>query len=79
MIAKTSKGGTAVSGRRGTPPGREARGVVREIDEEIGRLKKGISGYEQLLSERERLLRGTLRVDGRAEREGRAGQARLSG
>jgi hypothetical protein len=36
--------------------GRGARGVMREIDQELERINKGLSGYESLLRERERLL-----------------------
>jgi hypothetical protein len=53
-----------VSGRGGTPPGREARGAIRAIDQEIGRLEKRISGYERLLAERERLLRARAALTG---------------
>lgn len=53
-----------MSGRGGTPPGREARGAIRAIDQEIGRLDKRISGYERLLTERERLLRARAALTG---------------
>jgi hypothetical protein len=38
------------------PLGSGARGVMREIDQELERINKGLSGYEPLLRERERLL-----------------------
>ncbi len=53
-----------MSGRGDTPPGREARGAIRAIDQEIGRLDKRLSGYEQLVAERERLLRARAALTG---------------
>ena len=59
-----------MSGRGGTPPGREARGAIRAIDQEIGRLEKRISGYERLLAERERLLRARAALTGEPSAQG---------
>jgi hypothetical protein len=44
--------------------GRGARGVVRGIDQELDRVNKGLSGYEQLLRERERLLAARAALTG---------------
>ena len=46
------------------PLGRGARGVVREIDQELERISKGLSGYERLLAERERLLAARAALTG---------------
>jgi hypothetical protein len=48
--------------RRGA--GKGARGVVREIDQELERVNKGLSGYEPLLRERERLLAARAALTG---------------
>jgi hypothetical protein len=40
----------------GAPLSKGARGVMREIDQQLERVNKGLSGYEGLLRERERLL-----------------------
>lgn len=58
-----------MSGHGGTPPGREARGAIRAIDQEIGRLEKRMSGYERLLAERERLLRARAALTGEPSKE----------
>jgi hypothetical protein len=67
-----------VSGRGGTPPGREARGAIRAIDQEIGRLEKRMSGYERLLAERERLLRARAALTGEPSKESGARVRRVS-
>ena len=59
-----------MSGRGDRPPGREARGAIRAIDQEIGRLDKRISGYERLLAERERLLRARAALTGEPSAQG---------
>jgi hypothetical protein len=46
------------------PLGRGARGVMREIDQELERINKGLSGYEPLLRERERLLAARAALTG---------------
>ena len=46
------------------PLGRGARGVVREIDQQLERVNKGLAGYEGLLSERERLLAARAALTG---------------
>jgi hypothetical protein len=57
--------------RRGV--GRGARGVMREIDQELERISTGLSGYEPLLRERERLLaaRAALAGEGSSSGSGR--------
>jgi hypothetical protein len=45
--------------------GKSARGVVREIDRELERISKGLSGYEPLLRERERLLAARAELTGK--------------
>jgi hypothetical protein len=44
--------------------GRGAQGVMREIDQELQRINKGLSGYEPLLRERERLLAARAALTG---------------
>jgi hypothetical protein len=44
--------------------GRGARGVVREIDQELERVNRGLSGYEDLLRERDRLLAARAALTG---------------
>jgi hypothetical protein len=57
--------------------GRGARGVVREIDQELERISKGLSGYEALLRERERLLAARAALTGEGGERGSA-RARIS-
>lgn len=52
--------------------GRGARGVMREIDQELERINKGLSGYEPLLRERERLLAARAALTGTATGKGAA-------
>lgn len=52
--------------------GRGALGVVREIDEELARVNKGLSGYEQLLRERDRLLAARSALTGERPATGSA-------
>lgn len=52
--------------------GRGALGVVREIDEELARVNKGLSGYEQLLRERDRLLAARSALTGERPAKGSA-------
>jgi hypothetical protein len=59
------------------PLGRGARGVVRGIDEELERIEKGLSGYEPLLRERERLLAARAALTGETPSKG-AGRGRIS-
>ncbi|HEV7529174.1 MAG TPA: hypothetical protein VGO29_09790 [Solirubrobacteraceae bacterium] len=56
--------------------GRGARGVVREIDQELERINKGLSSYEPLLRERERLLAARAALTG--EPPSGSGKARIS-
>jgi hypothetical protein len=70
VIVKTSEGERRVSRRGDRPPGREARGAIRAIDQEIGRLDKRMSGYERLLAERERLLRARAALTGEPSGKG---------
>src|SRR5258707_7199179 len=44
--------------------GRGARGVVRGIDEELERVNRGLSGYDELLRERDRLLAAPAALTG---------------
>ncbi len=44
--------------------GRGARGVVRGIDEELERVNRGLSGYDELLRERDRLLAARAALTG---------------
>jgi DNA-directed RNA polymerase specialized sigma24 family protein len=44
--------------------GRGARGVVREIDQELERVNRGLRGYEDLLRERDRLLAARAALTG---------------
>ena len=62
------------SGRR---VGEGARGVVREIDQELERVNKGLSGYEPLLRERARLLAARAALTGEKPTSG-AGKGRTS-
>lgn len=48
--------------------GKGARGVVREIDQELERVNRGLSGYEELLRERERLLAARAALTGTPDR-----------
>jgi hypothetical protein len=56
--------------------GHGARGVVREIDQQLERIDKGLSGYEPLLRERERLLAARAALTG--EKPASRGKARIS-
>ncbi|HEV2975292.1 MAG TPA: hypothetical protein VGX69_09915 [Solirubrobacteraceae bacterium] len=56
--------------------GKGARGVVREIDQELERVNKGLSGYEPLLRERERLLAARAALTG--EQPPSSAKARIS-
>jgi hypothetical protein len=57
--------------------GKGPRGVVREIDQELERINKGLSGYERLLRERERLLVARATLTGEKLPSG-SGRARIS-
>jgi hypothetical protein len=59
------------------PLGRGARGVMREIDQELERINKGLSGYEPLLRERERLLAARAALTGTGPGRG-ADRGRIS-
>jgi hypothetical protein len=48
----------------GRPAGRGTRGVMREIDQELQRVNKGLSGYEPLFQERQRLLAARAALTG---------------
>lgn len=61
---------------KGESLGRGARGVVREIDQQLERIEQGLSGYEPLLRERERLLAARAALTG--ETPARGGGARIS-
>jgi hypothetical protein len=54
------------------PLGRGARGVMREIDHELERVNKGLSGYQPLLQERERLLAARAALTGGGSAKGAA-------
>jgi hypothetical protein len=56
--------------------GHGARGVVREIDQQLERIDKGLSGYQPLLRERERLLAARAALTG--EKPSGRGKARIS-
>jgi hypothetical protein len=56
--------------------GNGARGVVREIDQQLERIDKGLSGYEPLLRERDRLLAARAALTG--EKPSSPGKARVS-
>jgi hypothetical protein len=56
--------------------GKGARAVVREIDQELERIERGLSGYEPLLRERERLLAARAALTG--EEPPGSGKARTS-
>ena len=58
-------------------PGLGARGVMREIDQELERINRGLSGYEHLLRERERLLAARAALTGSRATKGSA-KARTS-
>ena len=60
----------------GSGVGKGARAVVREIDEELERIERGLSGYEPLLRERERLLAARAALTG--EEPPGSGKARTS-
>ena len=60
----------------GSGVGRGARAVVRGIDQELERIEKGLSGYEPLLRERERLLAARAALTG--EEPPGSGKARTS-
>ncbi|HWY91095.1 MAG TPA: hypothetical protein VNY31_10530 [Solirubrobacteraceae bacterium] len=53
-------------------PSNRARGVIHQIDQELARVQKGLSGYEPLLRERERLLRARAALTGEPVRSARA-------
>lgn len=44
--------------------GRGARGVLREIDQELERVNRGLSGYDALVGERKRLLAARAALTG---------------
>jgi hypothetical protein len=44
--------------------GQGSRGVMREIDRELERVNKGLSGYEALVREREQLLAARAALSG---------------
>jgi hypothetical protein len=48
--------------------GRGARGVVREIDQQLERVNKRLSGYAELLRERDRLLAARAALTGTPSR-----------
>jgi hypothetical protein len=50
--------------------------VVREIDQQLQRIETGLSGYEPLLRERERLLAARAALTGEAPKRG--SKARIS-
>jgi DNA-directed RNA polymerase specialized sigma24 family protein len=54
--------------------GRGARGVVREIDQELERVNRGLSGYEELLRERDRLLAARAALTGTPKTSPRTSQ-----
>ena len=56
------------------PLGRGTRGVMREIDQELERINKGLTGYEPLLRERERLLAARAALTGAPEKGGARGR-----
>ncbi len=58
------------------PVGRGTRGVMREIDQELERINKGLSGYETLLQERARLLAARAALTG--EKPARGARGRIS-
>jgi hypothetical protein len=60
----------------GSGVGKGARAVVREIDQELERIERGLSGYEPLLRERERLLAARAALTG--EEPAGSGKARTS-
>ena len=60
----------------GRGAGRGARGVVHEIDQQLQRIETGLSGYEPLLRERERLLAARAALTGEAPAS--AAKARIS-
>ena len=61
--------------RKGSPRG--VRGVMREIDQELERINHGLSGYDQLLRERERLLAARAALTGTKPTKG-TGRGRTS-
>jgi hypothetical protein len=61
----------------GKQSGKGVRGVVREIDQELERVNSGLSGYEPLLRERERLLAARAALTGEAL-PGAGGRGRVS-
>ena len=60
----------------GSGVGKGARAVVREIDQELERIERGLSGYEPMLRERERLLAARAALTG--EEPAGSGKARIS-
>jgi hypothetical protein len=60
----------------GSGVGKGARAVVREIDQELQRIERGLSGYEPMLRERERLLAARAALTG--EEPAGSGKARTS-
>ncbi len=60
----------------GSGVGKGARAVMREIDQELERVEKGLSRYEPLLRERERLLAARAALTG--EEPAGSGKARTS-
>jgi hypothetical protein len=58
----------------GWPVGRGTRGVMREIDQELQRVNKGLSGYESLLQERRRLLAARAALTGEVPAKGARGR-----
>jgi DNA-directed RNA polymerase specialized sigma24 family protein len=53
-----------------------AKGVIRQIDEELARVERQLSSYERLLGERERLLAARAALTG--EPVGASGRRRTS-
>jgi hypothetical protein len=52
--------------------GRGTRGVLREIDQELARVNRGLEGYERLLGERQRLLAARAAITGERHTSARA-------
>jgi hypothetical protein len=61
----------------GKQSGKGVRGVVREIDQELERVNSGLSGYEPLLRERDRLLAARAALTGE-QLPGAGGRGRVS-
>lgn len=64
VMARDSRRDDRPGGGGVRPVGRAARGVIKQIDEQLERIQGRLTGYEDLLSERDRLLAARAALTG---------------